>query len=44
MTGLKLGGMRVRRIGFGAIRLLDRHAEGVGHRRLGAASGNEGTT
>ncbi len=39
MTGLKLGRMRVRRIGFGAMRLLDRHADGVGVLRAAVAAG-----
>ena len=39
MTGLKLGGMPVGRIGFGAMRLLNRDAEGVGVLRAAVAAG-----
>jgi pyridoxine 4-dehydrogenase len=39
MTELKLGGMRVQRIGLGAMRLLDRNAEGVGLLRAAVAAG-----
>jgi pyridoxine 4-dehydrogenase len=39
MTGLMLGRMRVRRIGFGAMRLLDRNAQGVGLLRAAVARG-----
>jgi pyridoxine 4-dehydrogenase len=39
MTGLMLGRMRVRRIGFGAMRLLAGNSEGVGLLRAAVAAG-----